>query len=226
MSKDIIRDIDGNEYKTVKIGDQLWMAENLNVGRFRNGDPIPEAKSEKDWQFAGENGKPAWCYYDNNVEYGKLYGKLYNLYAMKDIRGLSPEGWYVPSDDDWKQLEINIGMSPNKTDAAYFRGTCEGGILKSTRTYPDSHPRWSTPNEGATNESGFSGLPGGARESGKFGSFDKIGEFGAWWTSSEQFYGIAWYRGLDHRTNLIYKHFAPWRLGLSIRCIMEKNIRE
>lgn len=84
----------------VKIGDQFWMAENLNVDKFRNGDTIPEAKTEEEWIEAGENGQPAWCYYNNNPENGDHYGKLYNWYAVNDLRGLAPEGWRVPTQEE------------------------------------------------------------------------------------------------------------------------------
>jgi uncharacterized protein (TIGR02145 family) len=88
------------DFKSVKIGKQEWMAENLNVDKFRNGDQIPEAKSDKAWKEAGEKGQPAWCYYDNKSINGKKYGKLYNWYAVNDPRGLAPDGWLIPDETD------------------------------------------------------------------------------------------------------------------------------
>ena len=96
-----LTDQDGNIYRTVQIGTQTWMAENLNVATFRNGDPIPEAKTSEKWEKAGIEGKPAWCYYNNNPSIGLVYGKLYNWYAINDPRGISPVGFHVPSDKEW-----------------------------------------------------------------------------------------------------------------------------
>ena len=89
--------------QTVTIGTQVWMTKNLDVATFRNGDPIPEAKSNEEWEKAGENKQPAWCYYDNDPANGAKYGKLYNWYAVNDPRGLAPEGWHVPSIDEWDE---------------------------------------------------------------------------------------------------------------------------
>ncbi len=108
MESKTIKDIDGNYYKVIKVGEQVFMAENLNVSRFRNGDLIPEVKSEEEWRQAGFDKKPAWCYYDNNPENADKYGKFYNWYAINDKRGLAPEGWKIPSTWDWKILRKAI----------------------------------------------------------------------------------------------------------------------
>ena len=96
-------------FKTVVIGSQTWMAENLNIEKFRNGDSIPEIKNDKDWEKAINEKKPAWCYYNNDPENGSKYGKLYNWYAVNDKRGLAPEGWHIPSDDEWTGLTDYLG---------------------------------------------------------------------------------------------------------------------
>ena len=96
--------IEGQTYKTVKIGNQTWMAENLNVSTFRNGDPIPQAKTNKEWELAGKNKQPAWCYYDNDPKNELKYGKLYNWYAISDYRGLAPEGWHIPANFEYNYL--------------------------------------------------------------------------------------------------------------------------
>ena len=96
-------------FKTVTIGKQVWMKENLNVSTFRNGDPIPEAKTEEEWKTAGEKNQPAWCYYDNDPANGEKYGKLYNLYALTDPRGLAPDGWHILTHDEWGWLCDSIG---------------------------------------------------------------------------------------------------------------------
>jgi uncharacterized protein (TIGR02145 family) len=101
-------------FKKVKIGSQTWMTKNLNLENFRNGDPIPRAKTEAEWLYAAENGYPAWCYYNNVGTYGGNYGKLYNLHAIQDSRGLAPEGWRIPSVNEWKTLITTIGDNAGK----------------------------------------------------------------------------------------------------------------
>jgi len=96
--------IAATKFPSVKIGNQKWMTENLNVEYFRNGDPVPEVKSDSDWKRVGEDKKPAWCYYDNDSANGGIYGRLYNWYAVIDPRGLAPEGWHVSSDEEWSNL--------------------------------------------------------------------------------------------------------------------------
>ena len=100
---------DGRVYKTVKIGSQVWMAENLNASIFRNGDPIPQAKTDEEWNRAGKNKQPAWCYYNNDPANGAKYGKLYNWYAVNDLRGLAPVGYHIPSDAEWTRLTDYLG---------------------------------------------------------------------------------------------------------------------
>jgi len=104
---------DGRVYKTVRIGEQVWMAENLNVSKFRNGDLIPEAKTKEEWKAAGENKQPAWCYYDNDKKNGEKYGKLYNWYAINDRRGVIPEGWHLPSDEEISTLKYYLYDNKN-----------------------------------------------------------------------------------------------------------------
>jgi uncharacterized protein (TIGR02145 family) len=93
----------------VKIGTQVWMSKNLDVSTFRNGEAIPEAKSKEEWAKAGVNRQPAWCYYDNDSKNGKVYGKLYNWYAVNDSRGLGPKGYHIPSDAEWTILTDMLG---------------------------------------------------------------------------------------------------------------------
>ncbi|MGB1104368.1 MAG: fibrobacter succinogenes major paralogous domain-containing protein [Crocinitomicaceae bacterium] len=182
----------------VTIGNQLWMNENLNVDKFRNGDPIPEAKTDEEWVNAGKNKQPAWCYYDNDTANGTKYGKLYNWYAVNDSRGLAPEGWHVPTDEEWTVLTDYLGGE----DVA-------GTKMKSKN-------RWEKDGNG-TNESGFSGLPGGFRFS--LGIFSNNG--GYWWSSTENWKGSAWYRLLKYHDGGVYKlHYAK-DLGLSVRCLRD-----
>jgi uncharacterized protein (TIGR02145 family) len=157
------------KYDTVKICEQVWMIKNLDVDKYRNGDIIIEVKDADEWENL-ETG--AWCYYNNDPELGKIYGKLYNWYAVNDPRGLAPQGWHVASDSEWTELENCLGGS----DVA-------GGKLKSTGTIERGGGLWRTPNEGATNSSGFYALPGGLRQFN--GSFHYIGRYGDWWSASE-----------------------------------------
>ena len=154
-NSETVTDIDGNTYKTVKIGNQIWMAENLKVTHYRNGDIIPNVTNNFEWAYLSTG---AWCVHDNDGSYANTYGYLYNWYAVNDIRNIAPEGWHVPTDEEWKELEMYLGMSQTEADDTGYRGTNEGGKLKEAGT-----THWETPNTGATNETGFSALPGGCR---------------------------------------------------------------
>jgi OOP family OmpA-OmpF porin len=147
------------EYKTIKIGVQTWMAENLGVNRFRNGDPIPEAKTSEEWLKAS----PAWCYYENDPGNGAKYGKLYNWYALFDPRGLAPVGWHIPVKEEWQILANTLGgIEP------------AGNKMKSNTGWDDKG--------NGNNESGFSGLSGGFRYD--EGTFSGIGKWGMWWSAT------------------------------------------
>jgi uncharacterized protein (TIGR02145 family) len=189
----------------VKIGDQIWMASNLDVATFRNGDPISHAKTDEAWELAGENGEPAWCYYGNsssNSEDG--FGKLYNWYAVNDPRGLAPEGWKIPSNEDWSSM------------ADFLGGADWCGIqLKSTSYWVDGD--WEEDGNGA-NESGFSGLPGGQRYD--YGPFSYFGEQGYWWSSSGNS-DSALSQFLLYDNDGLYGEHVNTGFGLSVRCLKE-----
>jgi len=152
---------------SVKIGDQEWQMKNLDVDRFRNGDMIPQARTNEEWNSAGKKGKPVWCYNSNDPENGRIYGKLYNWHAVNDARGLAPKGWHIPSDNEWTTLTNYLGGLE-----------VAGGKMKATGT-----AYWNSPNEGATNESGFSVLPGGYRYFD--GSFNFIRNNAFFWSAAE-----------------------------------------
>lgn len=158
-----IKDFDGNTYRTVTHGLQTWTVPNLNVSHFRNGDTIPEARSEAEWLKAAEAGEPAWCYQQNDPANGKRYGKLYNWYAINDPRGLAPEGWHIPTNADWRTLVKNL----NGVDMA-------GSGLKSTSG------EWKS--KRGANKIGFEGLPGGYRQAD--GKFSDLGRSCRWWSNS------------------------------------------
>ncbi len=210
-----LTDIDGNVYTTIKIGDQWWMAENLNVTHYRNGDPILNLTKNADWYYANQG---AYCYYNNDIY--DSYGALYNWYVLVDNRNIAPAGWHVPSDEDWKKLEKYLGMDQYKLNDKEWRGTDEGGKLKESGT---NH--WQSPNTGATNESGFSALPGGYRydTSGEFRSKGKSGYF---WSSSNWDGNTPWYRGLGAEESRIYRNYFRKNYGFAIRLIRDDNITQ
>jgi len=189
----------GASFKEVKIGNQVWMAENLNVDKFRNGDPIPHAKTDEEWKQAGKNAQPAWCYYENDPVNGKIYGKLYNWYAVSDWRGLAPEGWRIPTGDDWYDLNKLLGSEA-------------GGKLKETGV-----SNWKIPNTGASNITGFTALPGGLR--GENGVFDYFGYYGYWWSTTKSWTGNTRYRGMGYDHTDIVNRNINEEVGLSVRCV-------
>ena len=189
----------------IKIGKQVWMSENLNVETFRNGDPILHAKTAEEWEKAGKNKQPAWCYYDNrsvqnDPENGENYGKLYNWYAVADSRGLAPKGWHIPTDDEWTVLTNFLGGEQGA-----------GAMLKSKTG-------WSN-NGNGTNSSGFNGLPGGFRN--YDGTFGSIGKDGYWWSSTEYSTEDARLRGLIYNSGNVYRDYSSKGRGFSVRCLRD-----
>ena len=222
-----VTDYDGNTYQTVTIGTQTWMAENLNVTHYSNGTSIPLVESTSAWNALTETDK-AYCWIGNLPSNGNTYGALYRWAAAMNgagssdanpsgVQGVCPSGWHLPSDAEWKQLEMYLGMSQAEADASGFRGTDEGDKLKETGT-----THWDGPgtNPIATNESGFTALPGGFRY--YDGTMDTFGYGGYWWSSTESNSLYAWYRVLHYfsseveRTNYYIKE-----MGYSVRCIMD-----
>ena len=206
-----VTDVDGNVYQVVTIGSQVWMAENLQVTHYRNGDPIPNVTDDVAWENLTTG---AYSNFANSADNAVTYGRLYNWYAVNDSRNLAPEGWHVPSDDEWKELEMYLGMSQVEADATGWRGTDEGGKLKETGT-----THWDNPNIGATNESGFSALPGGSRGFG--GNFISLGYETAIWSSTEStaHNPYAWYRYLTSGNEGVTRGTHDKRDGFSVRCV-------
>ena len=191
-------DYDGNSYETVQIGDQLWMAENLKTTHYNNGDEIPNITNNGDWVSLSTG---AYCDYDNNPTNSDTYGRLYNWYAVDDARGICPEGWHVPTDEEFTVL----------TD--YLDGTSvAGGKMKEAGT-----EHWNSPNTGATNESGFTGLPAGYRHVNS-GYYYSMGYLGYFWSSSESSSSNAWYRKLHYNSSNVYRNSDYERHGISVRC--------
>jgi uncharacterized protein (TIGR02145 family) len=207
-------EFDGYPYSTVKIGSQCWFNENLRTTRYRGGDAIPGDLSDSEWTSATEGAQTVYgegwseVYAGSEDESDNLatYGRLYNWYAVNDSRGLCPAGWHVPSDAEWKELEMALGMTQAQANEEGFRGDDIGAQLKM--------PSW-----GGTNSSGFSALPGGARSSGN-GYFDGQGDYGFWWSSSPNG-TYAWSRYLNSGSSSVSRDYANSRLGFSVRCVRD-----
>jgi len=204
-----VTDIDGNVYKTIRIGNQLWMAENLKVTRYNNGDSITNIIDPSVW--TGLNSG-AYSMYDNDSSNVSTYGLLYNWYAVNDSRNISPSGWHVPTDDEWKEMEMYLGMSQSDADNVSWRGTDEGGKLKEIGI-----EHWISPNTGATNESGFTALPGGIRD--VDGPFRYLGYYAWYWTSYKDNEGKVWGRYLYNQAAGVVRDYYTLNSGYSVRCI-------
>ena len=215
-----VTDIDGNVYGTVQVGDQLWITENLKATHYNNGDVIPTGHSSSEWVELDQTETGAYSIYPfDEDEYSNatcenncadVYGNLYNWYAVDDERGLCPEGFHIPSDGEYKQLEIFLGMSEEEANSVGFRGNDEGGKIKE-----DGYVHWSYPNTGATNESGITILPAGIRDSG----YHSMVFSSTLWTSSEENDGFAWYRQLSYSRSTINRNDRNKEIGYSVRCI-------
>jgi uncharacterized protein (TIGR02145 family) len=180
-----VTDLNGRTYKVTSIGNQTWMAENLDVDRFQNGDVIPQAKTAEEWNKATKKGKPAWCYCDNNPINGEKYGKLYNWYAVNDPRGLAPKGYHIPSSIEWNKLIETLGGA--ESCVLQIRST-EGWVDSAWDLRPDKKPH----NYNGNNKSKFTALPAGYRNNN--GVHIRPGTNDAyWWTSTEDTPNSAWF---------------------------------
>jgi len=196
-----ITDNEGNSYKIKQIGNQIWMVDNLKTTKYQNNNTITNIIPNDDWAIATSS---AYCWYENNISNKTEYGALYNWYAVNDSRNICPNGYHVPTDDEFSTL------------VTYLEGnTIAGGKLKEA-----GFTHWNEPNTGATNSSGFTALPGGVR-AGMDGYFENKNTHGNWWTSS-----------LNNPTNAIYRHLYNQyesiglsdnnlRGGMSVRCIKD-----
>lgn len=202
VSANTVTDIDGNVYNTITVGTQVWMAENLKTTHYRNGDAIPTGLSDATW-FTTNSG--AYAIYGNTSSNNAVYGKLYNWFAVVDTRNLAPAGWHMPTFSETVTLTSFLGGLSNS-----------GGSLKETGLI-----HWNSPNTGATNSSGFSGLPGGNRSN--VGVYDFTGFGGYWWTTAEDFPGsvTAEARGLFANSIETAQISGNKNYGLSVRCVKD-----
>ena len=195
-----LTDIDGNTYNVITIGTQVWMKENLKTTRYNDGNSITNITDNAVWVSLTTN---AYCWYNNNSStYKADYGALYNWYSINTGK-LCPTGWHVPSDAEWTILTTYLGGE-----------SIAGGKLKEIET---SH--WTTPNTSATNESGFTALPGGNRSNP--GTFFSIGLYGVWWSSTEYSSTQAYYRHMDYNNISVSRVFTTKTDGFSVRCVKD-----
>ena len=195
-----VKDIDGNTYNLVQIGTQIWTTENLTVSKYRNGDAIPQVQDAAKWD-ALKTG--AWCYYENNPKYGAIYGKLYNWYAVNDPRGLAPDGFHIPSENEWTILIKFLGGKK-----------VAGGTMKEKGT-----KHWLSTNKDITNAVGFKGLPAGIRHCS--GPFFSIGDAANFWSSTLADRRDAWYHYLQKVDNCAGREYEDVTSGFSVRCIKD-----
>ncbi len=211
-----VKDIDDNIYKTIKIGSQWWLVENLKVTRYRNGDSIHHVPDDLEWPVIKSGAYSIYDHAGLNID---TYGLLYNWFAVNDNRGIAPVGWHIPTDDEWKELEIFLGMEQSEVDDDFWRGTNEGGKLKEA-----DFMHWKNPNEGATNESGFTALPNGYRNN-KSSEFSTITYQAHFWASTEynstQPKDFAWGRSLHRQKSTVSRRYHDKQTGFGVRCIMD-----
>lgn len=195
-----LTDIDGNVYHFVTIGTQTWMVESLKTTRYRDGTTIPNVADVAQWSNL-QTG--AYCDYNTTSTFSNTYGRLYNWYAMSNSHNIAPAGWHVPTDAEWTTL------------TNYLNGeNVAGGKLKEPGT-----THWSSPNTSATNESGFTAIPGGFRD--YDGTFYNVGSHNYWWSISEYTASTAWYRNVYYANSIVYRRNYSKNAGFSVRCLRD-----
>jgi len=197
-SEFICIDIDGYVYKTVKIGNQFWMMENLRTSRYRDSSNILSGLKNKEWLTASRG---AYSVYSNESDYDQKFGKLYNWFAVEDPRKLCPVGWHVPSIQEWNELENTLGGKKIAGEKMKSLGFWKENDLKDI------------------NENEYSGMPGGCRE--KSGVFDEIGFQGYWWTSTPYQLTFAWFKNLKTGISKVSTDYVYKQYGFSVRCIKD-----
>lgn len=196
---------------SVTIGQKTWSTTNLNVATYRNGDPIPEVTDPTAWSNLTTG---AYCWFNNDsITYAATYGRLYNLYAVNDPRGLAPKGWRVPTEADWNKLVKFIDAGADTTCQNCVQSTTAGGAMKSTST------QWFFPNTGANNSSGFNGLPGGYRNN--VGSFFSNRTDGFWWSAPVTNADFSLGRNLNYNTASTSRNFYMGKVAFSVRVVRD-----
>ncbi len=213
----VVTDFEGNEYRTVRIGSQWWMAENLRSTVYNDGIPIPyvpEPSDPEGWQGLIT---PAYTWYENDpISYPETYGALYNYYVVSDTNrhNVCPVGWHVPSDDEWTVLIAYLDPSGIDPNVVGIQSTVAGGKMKEQGT-----DHWTDPNVGASNESNFTGLGGGLRS--PDGSFLFLGIVGAWWSETATSSSGVAIRNLNNSNTYAVRGITGKQDGLSVRCVKD-----
>lgn len=217
LSYDSITDIDGNKYHTIKVGTQTWMAENLIVTKYRNGDIIPNETSNSNWKALTTG---AQCTYNNNVEWNSIakFGRLYNFYAVSDAREIAPTGWHIATDDEWSTLNDylanNLGISTSIAQAMAAKTDWTESSIPGTIGCIDFNIY-----ESVNNSSGLCALPAGIR--GDYGEFNYVANYGGWWTSNQSDNENGWFRSLSYYGKNVGRNTYNKYYGLSVRCIKD-----
>ena len=193
-----VTDFDGNVYNTITIGTQTWMAENLKVKHYRNGEAITNVKDNTDW---GNLSTGAYCDVNDTSSYCATYGLLYNWYTVVDSRNLCPTGWHIPSSDEWTTLTTYLG----------------GDNIAGDKLKEVGNAHWTSPSTAATNETGFTALPAGCRND--LGIFQDIGIGGNWWSSIDYSTQQAWYLEMYNCYSYARINRYTKQYGYSVRCI-------
>ena len=211
-----VTDYDDNIYNTIKIGNQWWMAENLKTTHYSDGTSIPLVEDKDDWANLGYEGI-GMCYYDNSSTNADTYGALYSWAAAANSAQVCPTGWHLPSDAEWKQLEMYLGMSQADADnTGYNRGTNEGSKLAgNSELWEDG----ALENDAVFGTSGFLALPGSGR--GSDGSFDNLGRSVCFWSATEGNEMNAWIRMLTYDGTTVYRNPTGRSYGFPVRCIKD-----
>jgi uncharacterized protein (TIGR02145 family) len=214
-----VTDIDGNSYKTIRIGQQVWMAENLKVTHYRDGTEIPNVHSYYAWKHLSTG---AWAVYYNDPANADTYGYLYNWFAVDDSRNIAPEGWHVPTDEEWKRLEIYLGVNPKNLHSGSggndYRATNEGSKLAGNS---DLWNDGELENNSEFGTSGFTALPGGFRNTYLTQDYEDRGYYGYFWSSDVYNRSCAWSRNLSYGHSGVLRYCESKRDGLSVRCIRD-----
>jgi uncharacterized protein (TIGR02145 family) len=206
-------DIDGNGYRAIKIGNQWWMAENLKVTHYRDNTPIKTTAADNEWA-----ADTAGAMHEQPSTFGDV-GLLYNYYAISNKKSIAPKGWHIPSDEEWKELERNLGMSAEDADKTSWRGGDQGEQMMKARVGGTIY--WAAYGDvWATNESGFTAMAGGCRMFDGSKGDDRDRCTGFWW-SSTTLGNEVWYRYLDYKNKNVFRYHGPKTYGFSVRCVKD-----
>lgn len=230
-SNDMVSDVEGNQYPTVTIGEQKWMAKNLKTTKYNNGDDIITGLNDEDWDNTTSGAYVVFPHdggsfeddvvgIDSDQEMADTYGLLYNYYVVIDERGVCPEGWRIPTDDDWGELLDYIMSHGYENEWNSVGGVADA--LRSTRMEPDAHPRWEDcawEDYEPLDEFGFNALPSGRRTNNGF--FFAIGREVFWWSSTAYSDQYIWTRNLSHCDGNLGRNHQDYNAGVSIRCVKE-----